>query len=596
MAGYKNFQVDRNKYSKGIKDIYKQKKQINKTRENQSKDERLRQGFKIWTSFYRANLHRFVEDYFGIKLKLFQKILLYMMNHVSFFMYLAARGQGKSFIIAIFSIAISVLRPNTKIIIASGTKGQAKLIVTQKIEKELMQYPNIAREIKDIKTGNNEIVVRFHNGSTIEAVTSTDSSRGYRGNILILDEFRLIKEDNLKKVLRPFLNVNRQPPYLNKPEYRHLVEENKEIYISSAWYKNHWIWDRIKAFRNSMLKGYSYFVVGFPYQLSVYHGLLSEKRVEQMMTEDDFDPITWLMEMECLFFGESENAFFKLNDIQQNRTIVKPFYSLDNLEFISNKNKRIKSTKQDGEIRLIGVDVAMMGGNDNDNTIFTFMRLLPNGTSYQRQVPYIESMNGQHSEKQAIRLKQLYHDFEADYVVMDTAGNGISLYDDCSRVLYDEERDVEYPAWSAMNNEEMKNRSLDKNAIPVIFSLKATSQQLNHEIAVGLRNALQKGKIKLLKNEIEGKEFLINKMNFEKKSVEDQAILLRPFIQTTALVNELVNLEYDTKNGFVKIKETGSNRKDRFSSIAYTNYFADLKEKELKKNDDFDVDDELVYF
>lgn len=596
MAGYKNFQVDRNKYSKGIKDIYKQKKHVNKTRENQSKDERLRQGFKIWTSFYRANLHRFVEDYFGIKLKLFQKILLYMMNYVSFFMYLAARGQGKSFIIAIFSIAISVLRPNTKIIIASGTKGQAKLIVTQKIEKELMQYPNIAREIKDIKTGNNEIVVRFHNGSTIEAVTSTDSSRGYRGNILILDEFRLIKEDNLKKVLRPFLNVNRQPPYLNKPEYRHLVEENKEIYISSAWYKNHWIWDRIKAFRNSMLKGYSYFVVGFPYQLSVYHGLLSEKRVEQMMTEDDFDPITWLMEMECLFFGESENAFFKLNDIQQNRTIVKPFYPLDNLEFISNKNKRIKSTKQDGEIRLIGVDVAMMGGNDNDNTIFTFMRLLPNGTSYQRQVPYIESMNGQHSEKQAIRLKQLYHDFEADYVVMDTAGNGISLYDDCSRVLYDEERDIEYPAWSAMNNEEMKNRSLDKNAIPVIFSIKATSQQLNHEIAVGLRNALQKSKIKLLKNEIEGKEFLINKMGFEKKSVEDQAILLRPFIQTTALVNELVNLEYDTKNGFVKIKETGSNRKDRFSSIAYTNYFADLKEKELKKNDDFDVDDELVYF
>jgi hypothetical protein len=584
MGSYKNFKVDRKKYSKGIKDIYKQPKNVNNIKEIKSKNERLIEGFKLWTSFYRENIHRFAEDYLGLKLHLFQKILLYLMNYISFFMYIAARGQGKSYLIAVFCICRCILYPGTKIIIASGTKGQAKLIITQKIEKDLyLNYPNVRREIKDIKSSNNECVVIFQNGSTIEAVTSTDNSRGYRGNILILDEFRLIKEENLKKVLRPFLNVNRQPPYLKNPKYAHLIEENKEIYISSAWFKNHWIWEKLKAFRNSMLRGKSYFTCALPYQLSVHHGLLSKKRVEEMKTEDDFDEIAWLMEYECLFFGESENAFFKLDDIQKCRTIVKPFYPIDHLEYLNSKGKRKKSTKQDGEIRVIGVDVALMGGDDNDNTVFTCMRLLPNGDQYIKQVPYIETLNGMHTEKQAIRLKQLFEDFEADYVAMDTLGNGLSLYDDCAKVLYDEERDVEYPAWCAMNNEEMKNRALDKNALPVIFSIKVVKAEVNHEIAMYLKTSFEKKTIKLLIGDIEGKDYLTEKHGYLNKSPEEQAKLIKPYVQTTILVNELVNLEYEIKSGFVKLRETGRNRKDRFSSLAYCNYFAKQLEAKLKK-------------
>ena len=39
-------------------------------------------------------LLHFAKDYLNINLKLFQKILLYMMMCCNFFMYLAARGQG----------------------------------------------------------------------------------------------------------------------------------------------------------------------------------------------------------------------------------------------------------------------------------------------------------------------------------------------------------------------------------------------------------------------------------------------------------------------------------------------------------------------
>lgn len=598
MGGYKNYQVDRNKYKTGIKNIYKKKTNPNQIVQKLSKDQRLRKGFKLWTSFYRANPHRFAEDYFGLRLHLFQKILIYLAFKNDFFMYLAARGQGKSWIIAVICCIRCVLWPGSMIILASGTKGQARLIITQKIAKQLYNVsPNLVREIKDIKMNQNDTMILFQNGSSIEAVTSTDSSRGYRGNFLILDEFRLIDKEKLNKVLRMFLTSNRQPPYLTKLKYSHLTEENKELYISSCWYKSHWMYEKFKSFVVSMCKGYDYFVCGFPYQLSMEHGLLSQKRVQQMIDEPDFDPVGWLMEMECLFFGESEKAFFKLDDIQKCRTLLKPFYPVNNLNVLDKKNKVKKISKQNGEYRIIGCDVAMMGGNENDNTIYTLIRMMPNRGEYIRQIVYIESLNGQHSETQAIRLKQLFYDFECDYVIMDTLGNGLSLYDDCAKILYDPERDVEYPAWCAMNSEEMKNRALDDNALPIIYSVKVVQQQVNHEIAMFLKTCFEKRKIKLLVNELEGKEFLIeNDKEYLKKSVEEQVNMIMPYTQTTVLVNELVNLEYEVKSGYVKLKETGTGRKDRYSSLSYGVYYTKLLEAELNKNqEDTNIDDYLLF-
>ncbi|MCC4466854.1 hypothetical protein [Limosilactobacillus reuteri] len=47
-----------------------------------------------WVGFWRKNPHLFARDYLGLHLFLYQKILLYMMNKVSLFMYIAARGRN----------------------------------------------------------------------------------------------------------------------------------------------------------------------------------------------------------------------------------------------------------------------------------------------------------------------------------------------------------------------------------------------------------------------------------------------------------------------------------------------------------------------
>ena len=57
-----------------------------------AKAERVMNAVSLWGSFYRANPHRFCADYLNINLKLFQKILLYMMFYSNYFCYIASRG------------------------------------------------------------------------------------------------------------------------------------------------------------------------------------------------------------------------------------------------------------------------------------------------------------------------------------------------------------------------------------------------------------------------------------------------------------------------------------------------------------------------
>ncbi|MED4883896.1 terminase large subunit domain-containing protein [Bacillus smithii] len=172
MASYKNYQVDRNKSARGL-NIFKKERNFRKT---QTKSERLMEGIGIWASYYRANPHKFVKEYLGIQLKLFQVFLLFAMNVCHYFMYLASRGQGKSFLSAIYCVVRAILYPGTKIVIASGTKGQAREII-EKIDDMRKNSPNLNREILDLKTSANDPKVEFHNGSWIKVVAANDNAR-----------------------------------------------------------------------------------------------------------------------------------------------------------------------------------------------------------------------------------------------------------------------------------------------------------------------------------------------------------------------------------------------------------------------------------
>ena len=103
--------------------------------------------FMQWVTFFRRNLHRAAMDYLGLKLHMYQIILLYLMGINNFIVVIASRACAKSFIVAVYICIKCILYPNSMIVLASGTKGQAKLIVSQKIQKELMSMSPILRKV-----------------------------------------------------------------------------------------------------------------------------------------------------------------------------------------------------------------------------------------------------------------------------------------------------------------------------------------------------------------------------------------------------------------------------------------------------------------
>ena len=118
-------------------------------------------------AFYRKNPHLFARDYLHLDLRLFQRILLILMNYCFIFVFVAARGLGKTFLTAIFCVIRCILWPGTKIVIASGTKGQA----IQVLEKVQLELEPLSKELqleidhKKSKINNTDAIIVFKNGS-----------------------------------------------------------------------------------------------------------------------------------------------------------------------------------------------------------------------------------------------------------------------------------------------------------------------------------------------------------------------------------------------------------------------------------------------
>jgi len=270
-----------------------------------------------------------------------------------------------------------------------------------------------------------------------------------------LDEFRMIDPQIYKNVLRRFLAVSRQPRFLKKPEYKNnkiYMERNQEIFLSSPWYKFNWSFNRYTVFFKSMLQGKKYFVCGLPYQIAIKEGLTNEEQLIDELSEDDIDEIGWTMEMDCLFFGESEKAYFKTEELKQIKTIQFPIYKKDLQQKIKNKDLK-EEKKSDNEIRILSCDIALLGGDNNDSSVYTLIVGKKNSskTKYKRYVKNIESHQGLHPETQALMIRRLFEDYQCDYIVLDRQGNGISVYGYLCRKMYDNERKKEYLPFYSMN-------------------------------------------------------------------------------------------------------------------------------------------------
>ena len=558
----------------------------------QTKYEKIQAGLQKWTAFYRANPHRFGIDYLGMTwMATFQQILINVFFMFNYTMVIASRGMGKSQIVAAALCIYCILYPGTQVVIAAGVRSQSLNVLNKIIDEFYPKSQNLQNEIASFKIVPSEAYIKFKNGSIIKVVTAKDSSRSARAHLVIVDEFVQVKETIINTVLRKFKAGQRRPDFFDKPKYTdkpnvpkpdnwvHVPKEpNREVYISSAYYKYHYSWAKFNAFYKSMIKGESYFVCGFPYQLPVSAGYYPLSQIREEMQEENFDAVSWSMEMCSEFFGESTSAFFSFKDVSTQRKLIlpvypKPYYAILGDPKIKYQKKRL------GEIRLLGIDVATQGGSKNDATAISLLQMIPTNYGYSRSATYMETLDGGHGQDQAIRIRQLFDDLDCDFIVIDSNGSGLSVFDELSQDQYDNERKTLYEAWSCINDEAMAARCRNPDAPKIMYSVKATAQ-FNSDAAVYLRDCMRRGKIRFLTDEADGKEWLNGSKYYQNLAVEDQVLFEAPFYQISAFVNEIVNLDYTLLNDKIKVKERSGARKDRYSSILYANYIAGEIERE----------------
>lgn len=568
------------------------------TQRKLEKRQRVLDNVALWAGYYRCNPHRFVKDFLHINLKVFQMILIVIMNISSSFVMIACRGLGKTFICAIYCCVRCVLYPGTKICIASGTRGQATNVL-EKINTEIKpRSPELAYEIdeKETNINANSAIIQFKNGSFIKVVTASDSSRGNRAHILIIDEFRLVKKDIIDTILKKFLSNPRHPGYMDKPEYKHnkeLIEPLQTLFLSSGYYKDHWSYQKAKDnFKYMLSDKRRDFVVGLPYQLALDEGLLTEERVIEDMTESDFNEIKWSMEMEAMFWGDSEGAFFSFDTISKNRRIQYPMLP-DALSSLMTNNAKVRiQPKQNGEKRILSADIAMMLStkHKNDASVIFINQLIPTKAArYSNNIVYTETSEGAHTEDQALRIRKLYEEYECDYIVLDCKGVGLGVYDALARDITDPETGEIYPALSCCNNPDMAARCTEKGADKVIWAING-SAKFNSDCAVLLREGFRSGKIRLLNTEYDGEINLKSLKGFSSLSPSDQSLYKLPYVHTTLLISELINLKHEETGGLVKISEKSGKRKDRYSSLSYNYYVACQIEKDLQKRSSVEYD------
>lgn len=557
-----------------------------------------------WITLYRRNLEIFVQHYLKIQLHPFQKIFIHLMGVNDKFMWVASRATSKTFLTALYCVCRCILYPGTQMVIVAKKTGQAALIITEKIAKELMAMsPILKKEIVNIRDKQGVQECLFTNGSYIKVVVLNDSARGERSNCIIFEEYRLLDKTLIDSVIIPF-NVSRTPPYTQLEQYKNLPQEqSQQIYISSAWWKTNFMWNTIKDIATNMCNGQKCIIAANDLYLAIDSKIKTPADI--FGEKATMDAYTYAMEYENQMIGEGSDSYYTLRDFEGLRQLKTAYYPLrmeDIIKYGHKNNSKIPA-KEANEIRVLAIDIAMKAGKENDNTIFHVIFGTLEDYGYQRNFVYTESYNGKATSLQALRIKQLFYEYDIDYIVLDTLNAGISVYDELTKETIDSDTGERYSPMMIINDEslllindttlaDLRNRVINRTgALPVIFPMQA-NLQLNSVMSIDFKKQLEQKKVWLCADEQNQMDLLMQtNKTFRDGDKADREFFLRPFIEHSELIKECVNLSMSLNNGYIKLQEPKDGYKDRFVSANYGSYFYSLLErKNTKQNNSYGLE------
>ena len=174
--------------------------------------------------FLYKNLGFTVELLTGVKLFPDQIINIKGMMQSNHSLCVWSRGLGKTSAAAIFAVLMCIFYPKTNILICGPTFRTARFIfnyIEKMTESKDGKMLLAALGINKSKR-NDEFIWRINEGSIIAIPLNGEKIRGFRANILIIDEFALMSEDLVERVLIPYLIV---PQDLKKRQQIRAMED-----------------------------------------------------------------------------------------------------------------------------------------------------------------------------------------------------------------------------------------------------------------------------------------------------------------------------------------------------------------------------------
>lgn len=197
--------------------------------------------------FYRKHLDIATKDLLGLDLAPHHRLVIRDWSHGKpINMMFSSRGMGKSVLLAIYYVLMSILYPKLKSLVVAGQGFRGSKFVMMECDRIINGYLSGQEQVryarrclidprKTILKDPAYWSIQFTNGSIIYgiplgATTDGDTIRGIRAHLLGQDEAFMIPSKLYQAVLDPMMNVLYDP---NKPAEEQVVR-NRSIAISTC--------------------------------------------------------------------------------------------------------------------------------------------------------------------------------------------------------------------------------------------------------------------------------------------------------------------------------------------------------------------------
>ena len=544
-------------------------------------------------SFFREYPDYFVDFIKGpnsnFKFYFYQRIFIRVVMRHRYVYATFPRAYSKSFLSMMVLMLRCIFYPGAELFVTTGGKEQAASITIAKIEEICRLIPAFENEIdwgrgKTKKTKDNVEYV-FKNGSKINILTARQSSRGQRRTGGLMEECVLIDGDILNEVIIPTTNVDRRLP----DGSRHKEENvNKsQIYITTAGWKNSFAYAKlIELLVQSIIEPDQVMIMGGTYETPVCEGLLNEDFVDQLRMQGTFNDESFDREYRSIWSGDAENAFYSAEKFDKYRVLNQPEDEYSN-----------RSSKT--AFYVIGVDVGRIGCT-TEACIFK-VTPQPKGSAIKSLVNMF-SYEAEDFERQAINLKKLYYRYKARTMAIDANGLGVGLIDFMTKAQVDPDNGDILPPFGVEGGtfEDIINQYKDVNKAPdvekdAMYLIKANAP-INTEAYSYAQTQMSSGRVQFLIDEATAKTKLMSTKLGQNMTSEQRNERLMPFVLTTALKAQMLNLVEENQGVNIILKQSSrSIKKDRFSAFVYGMYYIKKEEERMRKRKKRNINDFLFF-